>query len=151
MNNMPSNPENPGSPGKLPGISGTIFLVLFAMPFAGAGLFALVQGIKKFNAGEKDGAGLCLVGLVFSCIGFGLMIIATRGRKKAKETAELEARYADKPWMLRQDWAEGRIKSSATAQTILFLFMGLAFGGIGGLMTALVLPKELHKGNYAAL
>jgi hypothetical protein len=71
------------SSGKSGGIGGMIFLILFATPFAGFGLLALVQGIRKFSAGDtKNGPMLCLFGLIFSLIGFGLMFGAVWGQKK---------------------------------------------------------------------
>lgn len=140
------------SPGKPNSIFGTIFLILFATPFAGFGLFALIGGIRKVAAGNfKEGAGLCVFGLIFAAVGFGLMAGAILARKKAAQRAELEARFRDKPWLLRPDWAAGKIKSTSLAQSVLFLIMALAFGGLGGAMTFVALPGELHKHNYAAL
>ena len=136
---------------KADGIGGTVFLILFATPFAGAGLFAVVQGIKKLIAGQaKDGLMLCLFGLVFSSVGFGLMFGAIWGRKKLRQTAELQARNPDKPWLLRPDWAAGKIKSTFTAPIgflLLWSFLALA-------MTApalLAIPVELKKGNHLVL
>ena len=133
------------------GIGGTIFLILFSTPFAGAGLFAFVQGIKKLIAGQtKDGLMLCLFGLVFSAVGFGLMFGAVWGRKKLKQTAELQARNPDKPWLLRPDGAAGKIKSTVTAPIgflLLWSFLALA-------MTApamFAIPVELKKGNHMVL
>ncbi len=144
--------DNRDPAGKPVGIGATIFLILFATPFAGFGLVALVQGVRKFLAGQsKDGAMLCLFGLIFSSVGLGLMFAAVWGRKKAKQTAELQARLADKPWLVRADWASGKIKSSAMAKPLLYLVMALAFGGLGGLGTCLSLPQELRRHNYAAL
>jgi len=139
-------------PAKSGGMGTTIFLILFATPFAGFGLLAAVQGVRKLAAGNAhDGLPLCLFGLVFSCVGFGLMLGAIWAQKKAKQTAALQARFAGKPWMLRADWAEGKIKSAATAQTILYLVMAVAFCGIGGLATCLALPDVWRKKDYVNL
>ena len=152
MNGLQFDSENRNSSRKSGGIGATIFLILFATPFAGFGTVALVQGARKWLAGNtKDGPMLCLFGLIFSLVGFGLMFGAIWGRKKLKQQAELQARFPDKPWMTRPDWAEGKIKSSVMAQPKLLLIMALAFCAIGGLGTALSLPAELHKKNYAAL
>jgi len=147
------NPADNRSPaGKPGGVGATIFLLLFATPFAGFGLVALVQGVRKLLAGPShDGAMLCLFGLIFSGVGLGLMFAALWSRRKVKQTAELQARFADKPWLLRADWASGKIKSSAMAKPLLYLVMALAFCGIGGVATCLSLPQELHRNNYAAL
>jgi len=140
------------SSGKPSGIGSTIFLFLFSLPFAGVGLFALVQGIRELIAGKShDGLPLCIVGLVFSLAGFGLMSVVVWGRKKLQKDAELKARFADKPWMMRDDWADGKIKSSASGQLIIYLVFAAAFCGIGGLGTALAVPDALHKHQYGGL
>ena len=140
------------SSAKFGGISATIFLFLFATPFAGFGVFAVIKGIKEVIAGQTvDGLMLCIFGLVFSTVGFGLMFGSIWAWKKSKQTAELQSPNPDKPWLLRADWAAGRIKSSAMTQAKLFLIMALAFCGIGGIVTCLSLPAELNKGNYAVL
>ena len=52
-------------------------MFLFALPFAGFGLFAMWDGVKKiFNGDRSQGIGICLFGLVFACVGFGLMFAA---------------------------------------------------------------------------
>ena len=137
---------------KSSGIGGTIVLILFATPFAGAGVFVLIQGVRKIIGGKiGDGVPLCIFGLIFSAIGFGLMAGAIFAQKKSRQTAELHGRFPDKPWMCRADWAKGKIKSSRMGQAILFLIMGVAFGGVGGLCAFFALPKVWQQHNYSAL
>jgi hypothetical protein len=139
------------SSGKSGGIGGTIFLILFATPFAGFGLVAVVQGVKKLIAGQiKDGLMLCLFGLIFSTVGFGLMFGAVWSRKKSKQTADLQTRFADKPWMLRADWAAGKIKSKFSAPVGIYLlwsFLALAMSA----PALFSIQKEWQKGNHAIL
>ena len=136
---------------KAGGIGGTIILILFATPFAGAGVFAVIKGIKEVIAGQTmDGLMLCLFGLVFSTVGFGLMFGSVWGWKKSKQTVELQSRNPDKPWLARSDWAAGNIKSTYTAPIgfmLLWSFLALA-------MTApamLAIPVEVRKGNSLVL
>lgn len=129
-----------------------IFLILFATPFAGFGMVAFIKGVSFLTAGDtRNGIPLCLFGLVFSLVGFGLMAGAVIGRKKLKQKAALQARFPDKPWMMRPDWAEGKIKSSAMGQSYVYLIMGVAFAGIGGLVSSFALPEVWQKHNNAAL
>ena len=134
------------------GKGGRVFMVLFSLPFAGFGVFALVQAFRKLVEGNlKDAGFLALFGLIFSGVGFGLMAATIWGGKKQKAEAAVQSRNPDKPWLWRDDWAAGKIKSATGAQTKVFAVMALAFCGIGGVSTFALLPKELHHGNYQAL
>jgi hypothetical protein len=151
MEDFQIDSEKSDSSGKSGGIGATIFLILFATPFAGFGLLALVQGVRKWTAGNThDGPMLCLFGLIFSLVGFGLMFGSILARKKSKQTAELQARFADRPWMMRADWAAGKIKSSSTVPVWFFLlwsFLAFALSAPG----VWQIPKELKNGNDAIL
>jgi hypothetical protein len=152
MSDPQFNPTVRNSPRKSSGIGAMVFMILFATPFAGFGLVALFQGIKKTIAEETgNGLMLSLFGLIFSTIGFGLMFGAVWGRKKTLQADELQARFPDKPWLARADWAAGKIKSSDMAQVKIFAFVAFAFCAVGALYTFEALPKELHNGNYKAL
>lgn len=144
--------DQPASSGKAAGIGGTIFLFLFSLPFAGLGLGAFVSGIRRIAAGDyKNGFPLGLIGFFFAAIGFALMFGAFWVRKKANQNAVLKTRFADRPWMARPDWANGKIKSSATYQPILLFILGLVFCGVGGLSSAAALSQELPRRNYFVL
>ncbi|MDR3455993.1 MAG: hypothetical protein P4N60_00995 [Verrucomicrobiae bacterium] len=153
MSDASFNPQPAGSqPARTDGIGGVVFLVLFATPFAGFGLFAAVLGVRKLIVGNTyDGLMLCLFALVFCTVGFGLMFGAVWGRKKMKQTAELRTRFADKLWLLRPDWASGEIKSATRGQVVLFWIMATAFCGFGIPISIFVIPQELHRGNKLAL
>src|ERR1019366_687552 len=101
--------------------AGRIFLFLFAIPFAGFGGFAVWGSVKKFQEGKlQEGVFILLFGLVFGCIGLAIMygsVIA--GRKKKEQEAKV-VQYQQTPWLLRPDWAAGKIKSSAGMQTRMF-------------------------------
>ncbi len=132
--------------------SGSIFLFLFSLPFAGFGVVALVQGVKKLIAGDlHNGFGLGAFGLIFSAVGFGLMTMVIVSRKKAGQAATITAAHPHAPWLLRADWAAGYCKSTFDSQKKIMLVIALAFCAIGGSQTFMVLPQELHKGNQAAL
>ncbi len=137
---------------KTGGIGATIFLILFSLPFAGFGIFGLVQGVKKLSAGDiKSGLGLGAFGLIFSLVGFGLMAAAIWDGKKNRQNEELKQRYAGQLWLVRPEWAAGKIKSTAAAQSWMFLLFGTVFGGMGAAFTVAMLPQELSRHNYLAL
>lgn len=133
----------------------SVILFLFATPFAGFGLFAVCGGINKAREGNvREGIFISLFGLVFAIAGLGLMYAAITAARRQKTTEEKWRAQTDggsKPWLLRPDWATGRIKSSTDAQWKIMLFMGFIFSAVGISITAFVVPKELQKGNYLAL
>ena len=131
---------------------GSIFLFLFSLPFAGFGVFALVQAVQKLIAGDLHNAGgVAIFGLIFSTVGFGLMTMVVVSRKKAGQVANIVAAHPQAPWLLRADWAAGYCKSTFDSQKKIMLVIALAFCAIGGSQTFMILPQELHKGNQAAL
>ena len=134
---------------------GGIAAVLFATPFAAFGLLAIGAGIKKLPRGDTgQGVGILLFGSVFAAIGLGILYAAvTAGRRQRRAEAQWNAKTegGTKNWLARDDWAAGKIKSSAAAQTRILFIFALAFGGFGTAMSFFVLPQEVHGGNYKAL
>jgi hypothetical protein len=152
MGNLQFDFGNRRPSGKAGELFATIFLILFATPFAGFGLVALIQGVKKLIAGDaQNGLMLCLFGLVFSGVGFGLMFGAVRARKKSKQTAELQANCADKPWLARPDWAAGRIKWAGGKTAGFIWLFAIFWNAISTILTVTIVPEELHKGHREAL
>jgi hypothetical protein len=144
-----------GGPGTQGGSVGSrVFLFLFALPFAGFGLFAVWGGINRARNGNvREGIFVSLFGLVFAAIGFGLMYAAIAARKLQKAADDKWAAQTDggeKIWLARPDWAAGKIKSSTASQWKVFLFMGLMFSGIGGIASFFALKEEIPKGNHGA-
>ena len=137
---------------------GGVVAFLFATPFATFGIFALINSWKTFQEtapNPKNNPIITLIfGLVFSAIGFGIMYAAvTAGRRQRLSEEKWNAKTdgGKKNWLARDDWAAGKIKSSAAAQTRILFIFALAFGCFGTAMSILVLPKEIHSGNDKAL
>jgi hypothetical protein len=152
MSDLQFNPGKSDPPAKSAGIFSAVFLFLFGLPFLGIGIFAIKKAVSKFIEGKtKDALMLGLFGLIFASAGLGMMFLSVWARKKSQQDAELKALHPDQPWLLRADWAAGRIKSSTSAQVKMYSIMALAFCGIGAMYTFAALPKELHNGNYKAL
>jgi len=126
-------------------------VVLFALPFAGMGLLALYQGINKLQAGsQKDGAILCLVGTVFSLVGFGMMIGGFYGLRSERARGKRKAEHPSEPWRWREDWALGRAESMSKSSTVVLWIFALIWNLISS-SVLFVIPKELEKGNKAVL
>ena len=133
------------------GMAGRAFMILFSLPFAGFGVFALVQAIRKLVEGDLKNAGfIALFGLIFSSVGFGLMAATIWGGKKQKAEAANQSRNPEKPWLWRDDWAAGKIKPSGVeGQNFFWIWSILALAMSA---PALIhLPQEWQKGNHAIL
>src|SRR5215472_3045115 len=83
----------------------TIFLVVFALPFLGMGLFFAFASASR--GGPQAWIGV-LLGMFFACIGAGLMVAAIVGFRLLKQQDAMRASHPDKPWLWRKDWAESR-------------------------------------------
>jgi hypothetical protein len=137
------------------GLLATIVFIMLALPFVGIGLAAFGLASYRLLSGKTDDIialnqpGLILLGLIFVAVGLGIMLAAVWSRRQTKRVNALKDRSKDRPWLVRDDWAAGKIKSSAMAQPVLALIMGVAFCGFG--LAAFCFPHELLKGNYSAL
>jgi hypothetical protein len=125
--------------------------MLLSAPFALMGLFALVLLVHDgLGGGLNRQKAIQLLSVIVVSAGFPLLILGINAKKNALRAAAARPTDPGKPWLDRADWAAGRIQSSGLADAKSSFVMGLAFCGIGGLIAGLVIPKELHNGNYAA-
>ena len=91
-------------------------LVLFHLPFAGAGLTTAVLAVRPAATGDVGKAGfLSIFALVFGGIGIGGIVGAMRGSRALAERAAREREHPDSPWLWRPDWAAGRIEDGSRA------------------------------------
>jgi hypothetical protein len=97
----------------------SIFLGLFALPFCGFGIVAVVTGIRHFLDGEPiQSWALALFGLVFSAIGFALLAAAILGPRKVRQANLRQQANPDQPWLWRDDWAQGRASSKTKSSMV---------------------------------
>jgi hypothetical protein len=96
------------------------FLCLFALPFAGFGLFALSTALRQMLSGTGHSQSwlLLIFGLVFSGVGFGLIFAALYGSKLVKREQQQQAENPAEPWRWREDWASGRIVSKTRSNMV---------------------------------
>ena len=113
--------------------------------------------LKDFNQPRQNGECRSNVPLLIFG-GFFVVIILTvvssvvrSIRKSSNPDSAAPSPRDPKPWLARPEWAAGKIKSAAGAQMKIFAVMALAFCGIGGLFTVLILPRELAKGDFKVL
>jgi hypothetical protein len=121
-------------------------IFVFALPFAGFGLFALTRVARDLQGGSgNEPLWLPLIfGLVFCGVGFGLMFLVIFGSKFVRKQQRAQAEHPSEPWLWREDWAEGRVKSNTRGGMI----SAWVFGILWNLISAPILfflPQEAAK------
>jgi hypothetical protein len=96
-----------------------LFLALFGLPFAVAGVWALSGVPGKWAHGDpRDALVLTAAGLAFALVGFGLMAGAAVGRGKIGAEAKAAWEHPDEPWKWRSDWAAGHVLDGGKNDTL---------------------------------
>jgi len=127
-------------------------LTLFAMPFAAVGVFTSFQAASLIRSGRtREGLFLILFAVVFGGVGFGLFGLALFGRRTLRAAEALKAQHPDAPWLWREDWARGIIRSGGRSTAVGAWFFAFFWNIISGTVVIMVLPRELARGNHAAL
>jgi hypothetical protein len=128
------------------------FLCLFALPFAGFGIFALATAVHQMLTGTGDSKVwlLLIFGLVFSGIGLGLLFVAIFGSKVAKRQQRAQAEHPAEPWLWREDWAQGRIKSN-TRSGMISAWIFAALWNLISMPMVVFVPQQAAKNPAAYL
>ena len=126
-------------------------LYLFALPFGGFGLFALMWSIRYLLAGNLSmTAFTAMFALVFGGVGFGLIYAFRRGAQLQQARDRLRAANSDHPWLWREDWVAGRIPASiGNSARMLCGCAGLCFAASAPVVYAI--PQEMAKNNNLIL
>ena len=134
-------------------VVGQAMLCIFGIPFVAFGIFAFHDAWKNAHGNIHNPVVTVIFGLIFSATGFGIIFwAATAGRrkKKAGEKYLKQTGGGAKPWLLRADWAAGKIKSSQTANAK-FLWLWSIFALALSAPAVWRIPQEWQKGNHAIL
>lgn len=140
----------------LAGKIGVLLLCLFALPFAGFGLFALSQAIRLAgaNSGNPSFWFPLVFGLVFSALGFGLIFVALTGSRLYARQQRLQVEHPAEPWLWRADWAQGRANSNTRTSMIATWVFAIFWNLISTPILFLAVPaaaKQKGAGAYIAL
>ena len=65
------------------------------------------------------------------------------------EQVKASLKTGDKPWLKREDWAAGRIKSSGIPHERSYLIMGIVLTALGLLIALLLVPMAIRTKNYS--
>lgn len=126
---------------------------LLAAPFAVLGIVALVGLIHDgfIVGGLARKKGFELLGMIAASIGFVALIFGISGKREAIKSAGKKAEVEEKPWLMRKDWAEGRIRSTSR-KGVLLLWIFVFFWCFGSAaISMVVVPWQWNLGNRAVL
>ncbi|HYO78340.1 MAG TPA: hypothetical protein VE010_17910 [Thermoanaerobaculia bacterium] len=124
-------------------------MLLFAMPFAGVAIGALVWLVRSVTAGEPAQRvfGIGAFALGFAATTAALIGGAIWGLKRAAETSRLQARHPGEPWMWNVEWASRRIHDqNRPAMVLLWLFAILWNATAAPVL--FFLPRAIATQNY---
>ncbi len=109
-----------------------VVLTLFCAPFCLGGLALLGFGIYQASSPGVEmqrSVLFLLLGLVFAGAGFGLLYAYSKGSTMQAREERIRAAHPGQPWMWREDWAIGRVRSntrsSLTGSWIFAVFWNL--------------------------
>lgn len=132
------------------------FFFLFGLPFAAFGLWAYAQAFHLIAPfpGSQGFWYPFMFGTIFSSIGFGFMFLAIAGNRKYSRQLRLQAEHPEEPWLWRDDWAAGRIKSNTKASMVMSWVFAIFWNLVSWPATIFALPNALGQkgaGSYFLL
>jgi len=129
------------------GKAAVAFLFLFGSPFAIFGLWAFSQAFRLIGApsGSQSFLYPFMFGSIFSGIGFGFMYLAIAGNRKYTHQLNIQALHPAEPWLWRDDWAAGRVKSNTKSKMVLSWVFAVFVNLISWTMTVFAFPDALRQ------
>jgi len=126
-------------------------LYLFALPFCGFGLFALMWSIRYLLAGNLPQTAYgAMFAIIFGGVGFGLIYAVRRGARAMKARDRLREANPDRPRLWREDWAAGRIPASI-GNSVLALIGGAVLCFAASAPGVYAIPQEMARQNNLIL
>jgi hypothetical protein len=137
------NPFSTGGAGK----AVAAFFFLFGTPFAIFGLWAFSQAFQLIGAppGGQSFWYPFMFGVIFSGIGFSFMVLAIAGSRKYAHQLNIQALHPAEPWLWRDDWAAGRVKSNAKGSMVLAWVFAAFWNLISWTVTIFALPNAIRE------
>ncbi len=128
------------------------FLFLFGSPFAIFGLWAFSQAFRLIGAppGSQSFMYPFMFGTIFSGLGFGLMYLAVAGNRKYAHQLNIQALHPAEPWLWRDDWAAGRVKSNTKSKMVLGWIFAAFWNLIAWTVTVFALPDAVRQKGTSA-
>jgi hypothetical protein len=121
-------------------------------PLGIAGLLAATVAIVRAQAGQWEQAALAAsIAIASAGAGVGAMWWVRSHARAVDPSERLRAAYPDKPWMWREDWAAGEIRTSAQRDANRLTIIAIAWCA-GTFPIVLIVPRwALRSAGYYAL
>ncbi len=130
-----------------PSKAGALFLALFGLMFAGAGLALLLKTLADPRGPSPNNIAGLAIGLLFFLLGSGLIAGAAFGYGKLKKQAEVQQANAGSPWLWRPDWAQHRADSK-NKQSVIGLWAATVLASLFATPFAVTaLPQLIQERN----
>jgi hypothetical protein len=125
---------------------GAVLIFIFALPFAGFGLFGLGKAVQDLiGTGGPEPFWMPLIfGIAFTSVGFGLMYMVIFGSKLVQKRERAQAEHPSEPWLWRDDWAQGRVVSN-TRGGMISAWVFAIFWNVVSAPILFFLPREAAK------
>lgn len=130
-----------------------IFLILFALPFCGIGVWMGVQAFRSATSPTcppKLAMVLGLCAVVFAGFGAAVIALALRTGRASARLESLQTLHPDSPWLWREDWASGRVQGKSRRAMLQAWMLAAVFTAVS-IPLLYVVPREAAKGNSKAL
>jgi hypothetical protein len=128
---------------RVPGITPGC-MILFTLPFMGAGLMSIVTGIQALKDDTSKASKAIVTGALFTGVATILIIVAIRGNRKVRAGALKQAANPDQPWLWNPEWASGEIHSKTGATVAAAGFFAVFWNAISWTIAFNVM-RELPK------
>lgn len=130
-----------------------VFVYAFSAIFSMIGLGLLYAAFGVFQDGDATKGLLTLfAGLAFGGVGVAVYLLTRAGFRAQAREEDLRAAYPNEPWKWREDWANGRMKSSTKGVARFLWGFAILWNLISTPMILVLLPEEvIEKQNYGAL
>jgi len=124
-------------------------LTLFGIPFA---IVGIVLAFSAFHSPDTQQLVLHVtMSLLFCSGGFGLMIFGVVSKRSAAKAKALVDRNPDKPWLWREDWAQGYALPEWKQTSTTYTVIGITFLLFSVPMMLNLVPELLIKHRYETL
>ena len=131
--------------------SGCVSAFGLLLVLGGAALAVYTWRLPRGSRSGDDLVFRATMSLVILGIGVVLIALGRVGGKAARTTRRLSAEHPDRPWLWREDWAQGHAEPESTSQARTFLAAGAMLLLLSAPLLLRLRAEVIERRNYPAL